>query len=116
MESLSLKRKMKKDSVVVVTTAVGSRAAARKLASLIVKARLAACVQCAPVHSIYRWKGNVESADEYVLFAKTPASLADSLVAFIGKRHSYELPEITIMPITGGLKEYMNWIAKETGR
>ena len=105
---------MKKNRAVVVTTSVGSRDAARKLASRIVEAGLAACVQYAPARSVYRWKGRVESANEFVLAAKTRASLAGALTAFIRERHSYELPEITVMRIADGLPEYLDWIEAET--
>ncbi len=104
---------------VCVTTTVDSVPKARKLAGAIVGSRLAACVQYMPIRSIYRWNGRVESAAEQLLVAKTRASAANRLVAYIRKNHSYELPEITIVPIKGGLAGYLAWIdaeTKETGR
>jgi periplasmic divalent cation tolerance protein len=103
------------DELVVVTTTVDSEKAARDLAAALVDARLAACVQCVPIHSTYRWKGAVESAAEFLLMAKTRASLAGSLAAFVRGRHSYELPEIVVTPIVGGLAPYLQWIRDETG-
>ncbi len=103
-----------KINFVVVSTTVDNEAAARKLADSIVERRLAACVQCTSVRSIYRWKGTVERADEYLLLAKTRASLADRLSAFIKEHHSYEVPEITVTPIIGGFKAYLDWIQSET--
>ena len=99
---------------IVVTTTVGSEREARELAAAVVGEKLAACVQCVPVHSTYRWKGVVESAAEFLLLAKTRASLADALTAFIRGRHSYELPEIVVTPIVGGLAPYLQWIRDET--
>ncbi len=109
-----MKRQAGHSDFVAVTTTVDSAAKARKLARLMVEKRLAACVQYAPVRSIYRWKGRVESAREHLLLAKTRASLAGKLILFVRKNHSYELPEIVVLPIAGGLKEYLNWIEKET--
>ena len=99
---------------VVVTTTTDSEATARKLARLVVDARLAACVQLFPIHSVYRWKGAVESASEHLLLAKTRQSLAGKLTAFILKNHTYEVPEITVTPILGGLNDYLKWIVAET--
>ena len=100
---------------VVVTTTVDSEDAAKSLSAGIVDSRLAACVQYTPINSVYRWKGAVESAAEYLLLAKTRSDLADDLVAFIRSNHSYELPEIVVLPIAGGLPAYLDWIADETG-
>ena len=100
--------------IVVVSTTIDTRARAVKLAGKIMESRLAACVQYMPISSIYRWKGRVETAKEYLLLAKTKASLSGKLTAFIRRHHSYELPEIIITPVTGGLKEYLSWIDKET--
>ena len=99
---------------VVVTTTVDGESPARQLARRIVEARLAACVQLFPIHSIYRWKGKVESADEYLLLAKTRKSLSGKLVRFVRAHHSYEVPEITVTPILGGWGDYLRWIAEET--
>ncbi|MDD4870563.1 MAG: divalent-cation tolerance protein CutA [Kiritimatiellae bacterium] len=103
----------KKDFVIISTT-IDNAANAGRLAEKIVQSRLAACVQYMPIQSIYRWKGNVEKAKEYLLLSKTKASVSDKLTAFIRKNHSYELPEIIISPVTGGLEKYLSWIATET--
>ena len=100
---------------VIVNTTVASEASARSLAWRIVEERLAACVQALPIHSTYRWKGAIESAPEFLLLAKTRASLANRLVAFIRQNHPYEVPEIMITPVHGGWGPYMEWLAAETG-
>jgi periplasmic divalent cation tolerance protein len=47
---------------------------ARKLANVLVEARLAACVNIVPqVESIYRWEGKIEAASELLLVIKTTA-------------------------------------------
>ena len=97
-----------------MNTTLPSANAARSLARRIVSARLAACAQHFPIHSVYRWKGAVESAAEFMLVAKTTARLAPALVAFIRTRHPYELPEILVARIDGGLPDYLRWIARET--
>jgi len=109
-----MKSRPSKIGFVVVSTTVDSRAAAVRLADGMLRARLAACVQQARIRSTYRWKGRVERTAEYLLLAKTRVGTTRRLVSFIEKRHPYELPEITVTPITGGSTSYLAWIAAET--
>ena len=99
---------------VVVTTTISKRPAAAKLAGEIVASRLAACVQIWPIASVYRWKGRVETGNEYALVCKTRAAVAARLQEFIRSRHAYEVPEIIVSPIMSGLPSYLGWIAQET--
>ena len=105
---------MRAKPIVAVTTTVARPADARRLAREIVDARLAACVQYTPIQSVYRWKGKVNAARELLLTAKTPRAKARALVAFIRKHHSYELPEILVLPVQGGYAPYLKWVADET--
>ena len=98
----------------VVTTTTDREDRALALANSIVREGYAACVQILPARSIYRWKGRIEDSKEFLLIAKTRKALAGKLSDFIRANHSYELPEITVMQITGGLKAYLGWISDET--
>ncbi len=52
----------------IVLTTVGSREEGQKMARVLVERRLAACVNMVgPVESVYRWRGAVESAPEWLL-------------------------------------------------
>jgi len=102
------------DQFVIVQTAVDDRERAEHLAASIIEQRLAACVQRVPVHSTYRWKGKTERSGEFLLLAKTRSALADRLMEFIRGRHPYEVPEILVTPIMGGLEAYLDWVAEET--
>ena len=98
------------DKRIVLTTA-GSREEAEKIAHALVERRLAACVNIVgPIHSVYRWQGKVETAQEQLLIVKTTAALFDVLSKTILELHSYELPECIQLPIEGGSAEYLEWI------
>lgn len=99
---------------VIVLTTVGDQDVARAFALSAVESRLAACVQCVPVQSVYRWKGAVEEAGETLLIMKTASERAEDLLAWIRARHPYELPEIVAVPIAAGLPAYLEWILSET--
>ena len=98
----------------VMTTCEGD-APARTLARSIVEARLAACVQLFPVASVYRWRGEVESADEVAVHAKTDLTQVDALVAHIEAEHDYDVPEILVVPVAGGSERYLDWIVESVG-
>jgi periplasmic divalent cation tolerance protein len=101
---------------IVVLAACGSKEEATALARALVDSRLAACVNVVSgLESIYRWKGAVETAAEWLLLIKTTRGLFAPLAEKIRSLHSYELPEIVALPVVEGLEAYLNWIADSTG-
>jgi periplasmic divalent cation tolerance protein len=100
------------DKLLVLTT-TGSETEARKIAEMLVERRLAACVNIIPrIHSVYRWQGEVEHAEEFLLVAKTVKKKEEELHAAIHELHSYELPECISIPIQGGSAAYLQWITE----
>ena len=99
------------ESLVVLVTCGGEKEALR-LARTVVSARLAACVNIhgAPVRSIYRWKGKVEDAKEWLLLMKTTKRRFAALQRKITELHSYDVPEIIALPIRAGSKKYLAWL------
>jgi periplasmic divalent cation tolerance protein len=103
------------DKIVVLTTCE-SPEQADQLARKLVEARLAACVNIVSgARSVYRWKGKVEEAAEFVLMIKSRRDLFPALCAALSKLHSYEVPEIIALPIVDGSEAYLSWLERETG-
>lgn len=100
------------DAVLIITSA-GSREEAERIATVLVEERLAACVQILPAMSVYRWEGKVERAEELVLHVKTVAGSVEAVERRVCEVHSYDVPEVIVLPIGGGSAEYLNWIAGE---
>jgi len=101
---------------VQVVVAVDKQQNADRIATALVDERLAACVQIVgPMTSTYRWQGEVETAREFLLIAKTRTDRVPLLTDRVAELHSYAVPEITALPITGGLDSYLDWIRSETG-
>ncbi len=96
---------------VVVLVSCGGAAEAKRIARRLVSAQLAACVNVLepPVHSIYRWKGKVETARERLLLIKTSHKLLPKVEAEVKKLHSYDVPEFIALPVAGGSRAYLAW-------
>ncbi|RVT89344.1 divalent-cation tolerance protein CutA [Sphingomonas crocodyli] len=99
---------------VIIFTSCGSAGEAERIAEALVAERLAACVQMQPVTSIYRWHGAVERAAEVLLHIKTRSGLAPAVEARIRALHSYEVPEVVVVPVSTGSADYLGWIRDET--
>jgi len=98
------------DKRIVLTTA-GSQQEAQKIAEALVAQRLAACVNIiSGIHSVYRWQGKVEQADEWLLLIKTTESASAPLRDAITKLHSYEVPECIVLSIEDGTPAHLDWI------
>ena len=98
------------DKVIVLTTA-GSPDEAKKIARALVEQKLAACVNIVPkIQSVYRWKGEIEEAEELLLVIKTASPQQGKVCAAIQELHSYELPECVVLAIEDGSEQYLKWI------
>lgn len=95
---------------IVLATASGPEAAGR-LGRTLVEERLAACATVLPgAQSIYRWKGEVESASETVMLIKTSVELLPALEKRLHELHSYETPEFLVLPVETGSHAYLEWL------
>lgn len=101
-------------SATMIMTAVKDRAEAEILAEALLDARAAACVQELPIHSHYRWKGKTHSDPEILPLVKTVADRVDLAIDTIKANHSYEVPEVLVMPVVRGLDAYVQWMWDET--
>jgi|ERR1700677_4349216 periplasmic divalent cation tolerance protein len=100
----------------IVLTTVADKEAAEKLAHELVERRLAACVNIVgPTRSVYRWRGNIENEQEFLLLIKTTAERTTELRSALKALHPYELPECIEIAVDGGSEEYLAWLAAETG-
>jgi periplasmic divalent cation tolerance protein len=99
----------------LVLTNLPDRAAAERIAELLVARQLAACVNIlAPCRSVYRWKGEVQHEEEHPMLIKTTAASYPALEQALRDAHPYELPEIIAVPVTGGLPDYLAWVRNNT--
>jgi len=88
---------------------------AKKIANLLLEKKLAACIQCFPINSIYSWKGEICNDNEIILFIKCRQSRYTAIEETIIANHPYEVPEVIMLPVIGGFTRYLGWIDEVSG-
>lgn len=89
---------------------------ARRISNQLVSERFAACANIlSPVESVYRWKGKIETANETLVFFKLSEDRQAAFQEKLRSLHPYEVPEIILVPVAGGLPEYLRWVADNCG-
>ena len=97
-----------------VSTTIDDRANAEAIAQQVVAEQLAACVQIdGPIMSIYRWKDDVETSQEWRLTMKTTSEVVPRLVARVESLHSYDVPEILTTRVDDVSAAYGRWLCDQ---
>ena len=98
-------------NVIVVLCTFPNLETARQIATALVEAQLAACVNlCPAVESIYRWQGKVESAGEVLALIKTTRAGFNALENKLQELHPYDVPEIVALPAELASAAYARWV------
>jgi periplasmic divalent cation tolerance protein len=85
---------------------------AERIATTLVEENLATCVNIlGKVTSIYRWEGQVERATEALLLVKGTAEQTEPMINRVREIHPYEVPEILVVDIVAGNKDYLDWLS-----
>ncbi len=97
-----------------VVTTTEHRKDAEAIARALVEERLAACVQViGPISSTYRWRGEIQTAQEWQCWAKSRRDLYQEIEKAIRRLHPYEVPEILAVPVLAGNASYLAWLDEE---
>jgi len=99
----------------LVLTTVGSSEEAERIARFLVENRLAACVNLVSgLTSVYRWRDDVETAQEILLLIKTTGARLEALEAALHRLHSYEVAEFLVLHPESGGRSYLDWLLQAT--
>jgi periplasmic divalent cation tolerance protein len=104
----------RRNSVILVLVTVGSDAEGKAIASALVDQNLAACVSQFPIHSTYRWQGEIQSEPEWQLMIKTEPGQFEAITTLVRSLHSYDLPEIIAIPVVQGFAPYLSWVQAQS--
>lgn len=84
---------------------------ALKVGEILVKEKLATCVNVIPnVKSIFYWKNKLERSNEVILIAKVSERNYEKLEKRVKELHSYEVPCITALKVEKGYKKFVEWV------
>lgn len=98
--------------IVILSTA--SRENAGAIARALLDEHLVACVNMTDVSSKYYWQGEFCEETEVLMVIKTMESRKSVVLNRIRELHTYELPEMIVLPVTGGFPPYLAWIEEAT--
>lgn len=102
---------MSEPKPVILFISAGSRDEAEHLGEGMVEERLAACGSVIPtVHSFYYWEGKMQREHEALLLLKTSSDKVEAIQAYLQEHHSYQLPELLQVDVTGGSSTYLEWL------
>ena len=98
-------------TIVLALSTCPDEATAKQLAATLVQERLATCVNRVPgVTSTYFWDGRLQDDAEILLIIKTSQARVKALTERMKTLHPYDLPELVVVPISGGNEAYLQWV------
>ena len=99
-----------------VWCAFPSTDSAETVARAVLDERLAACANILPqIRSLFRWQGEIASADEVAVLFKTDTARLDALIARTAELHPYDTPAVAGWTAEATTPAVREWLASELG-
>ncbi len=101
-------------TLLLISTTVEHKEDAERIADLLLARRLVACAQIsAPIASVYRWREEITTANEFILSLKTLPQHYALIEEVLLQEHPYEIPEIIAQEIPLVSNSYSQWVERE---
>lgn len=98
------------EAIVILCTAP-DEASAQELAARVLGEKLAACATLLPgATSLYYWEGKLQQEYEVQMLFKSDRQHQQALLTYLKQHHPYQTPELLVLPVMAGDKEYLSWI------
>lgn len=98
------------DGYAIVLSTTNEEESQQAIINALLTAKLAACIQVMPITSYYHWHGEVNHDQESLLIIKILHRHYQEVEQVILANHSYQVPQIVMLPIETGFHEYLQWI------
>ena len=92
-------------------TTESSNGNALRMAKLLIKNKLAACVSIKEIFSIYEWDDDIEETKEFEITIKSKQEFKNRLIDFVNKNSTYDVPQIIYKKYQAEMK-YYEWLNK----
>lgn len=83
---------------------------AMRICEVLLEKQLIACANLFPVHSLYRWKGELCDEKEWAAVLKGRSEQYDIIEKAVIEMHPYDVPCIVKYDIVQGHRPYLDWI------
>ena len=97
--------------ILVLITTESNRANALRMAKLLIKEKIAACVSIKKIFSVYEWDDDIQETKEFEITIKSKLEFKDFLIDFVNKNSTYDVPQIIYKKYHAEMK-YYDWLNK----
>lgn len=97
------------NKICVIMTTCGNKKSTKTLSDILIRKKLAACVQMTRIKSRYLWKNEIRFEREFLLIIKTLCKNRKKIKRVFDSHHPYELPEFVCFDANSS-KKYKKWI------
>ena len=95
--------------ILVIITTESSKTNAVRMAKLLIKEKLAACVSIKQIFSVYEWDDDIQETKEFEITIKSKPEFKEILIDFLHKISSHEIPQIIFKKYESEMK-YYDWL------
>ena len=97
--------------ILVIITTESSKTNAVRMAKLLIKEKIAACVSIKQIYSVYEWDDDIQETKEFEITIKSKLEFKDYLIDFVNKNSTYDVPQIIYKKYNAEMK-YYDWLNK----
>ena len=97
--------------ILIIIATESSKTNAVRMAKLLIKEKLAACVSIKQIFSFYEWDDDIQETKEFEITIKSKPEFKDDLIDFVNKNSTYNLPQIIYKKYYAEMK-YYDWLNK----
>ena len=105
---------MEASNYCIISTTTDTTENASIISVSLLNKELVACVQSNVTQSAYKWQGNIVESEEILIHFKTRKSLFEEIKKEILALHTYDVPEIIMVPLLNANVDYLQWIDEVT--
>ena len=98
---------------IVISIPCSNKKEAEIIAKSLIQQKLVACTNISPITSFFNWDNKLNSANEYLILAKSKANLFKSVEKYVKLKHSYDCPCILAWDLTHINKQYKDWLDQQ---
>ena len=103
-------------SLLLIRVNCPDRETADIISAALIAEKLAPCTNLTgPVVSTYVWQGEVETAEEWVLWIKAQATAWPAIETRVSELHPYDVPAVLAVPVAEANSPYAQWVLDNTG-